>query len=42
MAILDGNPGFVNQSSVAILDQSAMVILDGPDYAAFVHGTRRA
>jgi subtilisin family serine protease len=39
MAILDGNPGFVNQSTMAILDQSTMAILDGPDYAAFGHGT---
>jgi subtilisin family serine protease len=39
MAILDGEPGFVNQSTMAILDQSTMAILDGPDYAAFGHGT---
>lgn len=39
MAILDGEPGFVNQSTVAVLDQSTMAILDGPDYAAFGHGT---
>ena len=39
MAILDGNPGFVNQSTMAILDQSTMAILDGPDFAAFGHGT---
>ncbi|HVQ14817.1 MAG TPA: S8 family serine peptidase, partial [Vicinamibacterales bacterium] len=39
MAILDGNPGFVNQSTMAILDQSTMAILDGPDHAAFGHGT---
>jgi subtilisin family serine protease len=39
MAILDGNPGFVNQSTVAVLDQSTMAILDGPEYAAFGHGT---
>jgi subtilisin family serine protease len=39
MAILDGNPGFVNQSTMAILDQSTMAILDGPEYAAFGHGT---
>jgi subtilisin family serine protease len=39
MAILDGEPAFVNQSTMAILDQSTMAILDGPDYAAFGHGT---
>jgi len=39
MAILDGEPGFVNQSTMAILDQSTMAILDGPDFAAFGHGT---
>jgi subtilisin family serine protease len=39
MAILDGNPGFVNQSTMAILDQSTMAILDGPEHAAFGHGT---
>jgi subtilisin family serine protease len=39
VAILDGQPGFVNQSTVAILDQSTVAILDGPEYAAFGHGT---
>jgi len=39
MAILDGEPGFVNQSTVAVLDQSTMAILDGPEFAAFGHGT---
>ncbi len=40
MAILDdAKPGFVNQSTMAILDQSTMAILDGPEYAAFGHGT---
>jgi len=41
MAILDqGQPGFVNQSTMAILDQSTMAILDGhPEYSAFGHGT---
>jgi len=39
MAVLDGNPGFVNQSTMAILDQSTMAVLDGPDFAAFGHGT---
>jgi len=39
MSILDGNPGWVNQSTMAILDQSTMAILDGPDYSAFGHGT---
>jgi subtilisin family serine protease len=40
MSILDGKPGFVNQSTMAILDQSTMAILDGhPEYSAFGHGT---
>jgi subtilisin family serine protease len=40
MAILDQTqPGFVNQSTMAILDQSTMAILDGPEFAAFGHGT---
>jgi subtilisin family serine protease len=40
MAVLDqGNPGFVNQSTMAVLDQSTMAVLDGPEYAAFGHGT---
>jgi len=39
VAILDGQPGFVNQSTVAVLDQSTVAILDGPEYAAFGHGT---
>jgi subtilisin family serine protease len=40
MSVLDGNPGFVNQSTMAILDQSTMAILDGhPEYSAFGHGT---
>lgn len=39
MAVLDGAPGFVNQSTMAVLDQSTMAVLDGPDYAAFGHGT---
>jgi subtilisin family serine protease len=40
MAILDdAKPGFVNQSTMAVLDQSTMAILDGPEYAAFGHGT---
>lgn len=39
MAVLDGEPGFVNQSTMAVLDQSTMAVLDGPEYAAFGHGT---
>ena len=40
MAVLDGaKPGFVNQSTMAVLDQSTMAVLDGPDFAAFGHGT---
>jgi subtilisin family serine protease len=39
MAVLDGNPGFVNQSTMAVLDQSTMAVLDGPEFAAFGHGT---
>jgi subtilisin family serine protease len=40
MAVLDGNPGFVNQSTMAVLDQSTMAVLDGhPEYSAFGHGT---
>jgi subtilisin family serine protease len=40
MAVLDdAKPGFVNQSTMAVLDQSTMAVLDGPEYAAFGHGT---
>jgi subtilisin family serine protease len=40
MSILDNaKPGWVNQSTMSILDQSTMSILDGPPYAAFGHGT---
>lgn len=40
MAVLDdGKPGWVNQSTMAVLDQSTMAVLDGPEYAAFGHGT---
>jgi subtilisin family serine protease len=40
MAVLDSSrPGFVNQSTMAVLDQSTMAVLDGPEYAAFGHGT---
>jgi subtilisin family serine protease len=40
MAVLDGaKPGFVNQSTMAVLDQSTMAVLDGPEFAAFGHGT---
>ncbi len=40
MAVLDGaQPGWVNQSTMAILDQSTMAVLDGSEYAGFGHGT---
>jgi subtilisin family serine protease len=39
MSVLDGNPGWVNQSTMAVLDQSTMAVLDGPEYSAFGHGT---
>src|SRR5437016_10684659 len=32
-------PGYVQQSSAAILDQSSAAILDGSPYVAFGHGT---
>src|SRR5437016_6944529 len=36
----DCQPGFVNQSTAAVLDQSTAAVLDGnPDYKAFGHGT---
>jgi subtilisin family serine protease len=40
MTVLDeGKPGWVNQSTMAVLDQSTMTVLDGPEYRAFGHGT---
>jgi len=40
MAVLDGaEPGWVNQSTMAVLDQSTMAVLDDPEHAAFGHGT---
>src|SRR5262245_56386105 len=40
MTVLDdARPGFVNQSTMTVLDQSTMTVLDGPEYAAFGHGT---
>lgn len=39
-AVLDGSqPAYVNQSTAAVLDQSTAAVLDGPEYAAFGHGT---
>ena len=32
-------PGYVQQSTAAVLDQSTAAVLDGKDYAAFGHGT---
>jgi subtilisin family serine protease len=32
-------PGYVQQSTAAVLDQSTAAVLDGPDYTAFGHGT---
>jgi subtilisin family serine protease len=44
VAVLDGEgqPAKVNQSSVAVLDQSSVAVLDGPPYADFGHGTMTA
>jgi subtilisin family serine protease len=40
VAVLDhGMPAKVSQSTVAVLDQSSVAVLDGPQYAAFGHGT---
>jgi len=39
MSVLDGSPGWVNQSTMAVLDQSTMAVLDNPEYSAFGHGT---
>jgi subtilisin family serine protease len=36
---LDQQPGYVQQSTAAVLDQSTAAVLDGPDYTAFGHGT---
>ncbi|HEV3419422.1 MAG TPA: S8 family serine peptidase [Candidatus Acidoferrum sp.] len=35
----DQQPGYVQQSTAAVLDQSTAAVLDGPDYTAFGHGT---
>jgi subtilisin family serine protease len=35
----DQEPGYVQQSTAAVLDQSTAAVLDGPDYTAFGHGT---
>jgi subtilisin family serine protease len=40
VAVLDKRgSGRVSQSTVAVLDQSTVAVLDGPQYAAFGHGT---
>jgi subtilisin family serine protease len=40
VAVLDHRmPAKVSQSTVAVLDQSSVAVLDGPQYAAFGHGT---
>ncbi len=40
VAVLDNRkPARVSQSTVAVLDQSSVAVLDGPQYAAFGHGT---
>lgn len=35
----DQHPGYVQQSTAAVLDQSTAAVLDGKDYTAFGHGT---
>jgi subtilisin family serine protease len=35
----DQKPGYVQQSTAAVLDQSTAAVLDGKDYTAFGHGT---
>jgi len=35
-------PGYVQQSTAAVLDQSTAAVLDGQDYTAFGHGTMTA
>jgi subtilisin family serine protease len=42
VAVLDGESAQVSQSTVAVLDQSTVAVLDGPQYAAFGHGTMTA
>lgn len=45
VAVLDGDgteTAQVSQSTVAVLDQSTVAVLDGPQYAAFGHGTMTA
>ena len=41
-AVLDGNIGWVSQSTEAVLDQSTEAVLDQSQYAAFGHGTMTA
>jgi subtilisin family serine protease len=37
---VDGaDPGWVSQSTVAVVDQSTVAVVDNPEYAAFGHGT---
>lgn len=38
----DQEPGYVQQSTAAVLDQSTAAVLDGPPYVAFGHGTMTA
>jgi subtilisin family serine protease len=38
-ATQDQQPGYVQQSTAAVLDQSTAAVLDGKDYTAFGHGT---
>jgi subtilisin family serine protease len=43
VAVLDHRQAAkVSQSTVAVLDQSSVAVLDGPQYAAFGHGTMTA
>ncbi len=43
VAVLDNaQPGYVNQSTVAVLDQSTVAVLDQQKYVAFGHGTMTA
>jgi subtilisin family serine protease len=41
-AVLDGNIGWVSQSTAAVLDQSTAAVLDQSQFAAFGHGTMTA
>src|SRR5438270_4180840 len=43
IAVLDNaQPGYVNQSTIAVLDQSTIAVLDDQKYVAFGHGTMTA